>query len=196
MNLKTIDYLKNPDKKNLLLFTGSIMLCLSAGLISKIFVTPEALIWYEYLLKPALTPPAWLFQDIWAVLYLLMGISLYLVLNSENINQDVFLDKLKKLKINPEPCLTKGNKKYGLIIFGIQLSLSILLIPVFLGLKSVFGGFVISILMLASVCLMLYKFYKITIPAALLIIPSVLWSAYLVGLNLTFWILNNTQWIF
>ena len=130
------------------------------------------------------------------ILYLLMGISLYLVLNSENINQENFLNKIKKLKINPEPCLTQGNKKYALIIFGLQLFLSILLIPVFFGLKSTSGGLLISIFLWATMYLTIYKFYKITIPAALLIIPAVLWSAYLVGLNLTFCMLNNTQWVF
>ena len=193
MNLKQIIN----DKKNLLIFASSIILCLSAGLISKFTVSPESLIWYEYLLKPALTPPDWLFQGVWLVLYLLMGISLYLVLNSENIKHDDFLDKLKKLGINPEPHIDleeKNHKKYALILFGVQLFLSILLIPVFLGLKSTIGGLLISVLMFISVFLMLYKFYKVTIPAALLTIPAVLWSAYLVGLNLTFWMLNNTQW--
>jgi len=175
MNLKIIENLKNINlnKKNLLMLTGSVLLCLSAGLIGKLVVSEESLIWYEYLFKPALTPTDWLFQGVWVILYLLMGVSLYLVLQKDS----------------------PVSKKFALIIFGSQLLLNILWVPIFFGLRSTLGGFVISILMWISLYLMLYKFYKITIPAALLIIPAVLWSAYFVGLNLTFWMLNNTQWI-
>ena len=174
MNIKILENLKTPDKKNLLIFAGSILICLSAGLISKISVTPEALIWYEYLFKPAFTTPSWIFQGVWAVLYILMGISLYLVLQKDST----------------------VSKKITLIIFGSQLLLNILWTPVFFGFKSTLGGFFISILLWLCIITTFYKFYKITIPAALLIIPVVLWSAYLVGLNFTFWMLNNTQWVF
>lgn len=199
-NLKTIDLKNlNMNKKSILMLFGSILICLSAGIIGKLAVSTESLIWYDYLFKPALNPSNWLFQGIWVILYLLMGISLYLVLNSENINQEAFLNRLKKIGINLEPHVDiekKNDKKHALILFGIQLFLSVILIPVFFGLRSTLGGFLISILMWASICLMLYKFYKVTIPAALLTIPAVLWSAYLVGLNLTFWMLNSTQWAF
>jgi len=199
MNTKILEKIKAIDKNSVLTLFGSILLCLLAGIIGKFAVNSESLIWYEYLFKPALTPPDWFFQGIWMFLYLLMGISLYFVLNSENIDQEIFLSKLKNMGINFEPHVDiekKNNKKHALILFGIQLFLSLLLIPVFFGLKSTTGGFVISILLCVSIYLMLYKFYKVTIPAALLTIPAVLWSAYLVGLNLTFLVLNNTQWIY
>jgi len=186
------------DRRGLLILISFILLCVSALIINKFAVSPESLIWYSYLLKPALNPPDWIFQGVWVFLYLLMSLSLYLVLNSENTNQEVFLNKLKNIGINFEPHIDaqkKNNKKHALILFGIQIFLSILLIPAFFGLKSTTGGLLISIFLLMSIVLMLYKFYKITIPAALLTIPAVLWSAYLVGLNLTFWMLNNTQWV-
>jgi len=198
MNIKFIENLKNIDKKSLILLTGSVLICLSAGIIGKLTVSPESLIWYSYLFKPALTPPDWIFQSIWFVLYLLMSLSLYIFLNSEKINQELFLSKLKNLGINFEPHIDakkKNNKKHALILFGIQIFLSILLIPVFFGLKSTTGGFLVAILLWFFAITTFYKFYKVTIPAALLTIPAILWSAYLVGLNLTFWMLNNTQWL-
>jgi len=195
MNIKILENLKIINLKKLIIFAGLVLICMLAGIINKFAVSQESLIWYGYLFKPALTPPDWFFQSVWMFLYVLMGISLYLVLNSKNINQEIFQKIFKKLRINPEPCLTQGNKKHAFILFGIQIFLSILLIPVFFGLKSTIGGLLISIFLWISLCLMLYKFYKIVIPAALLIIPAVLWSSYLVGLNLTFWMLNNTQWV-
>ena len=38
----------------------------------------------ESMKKPPLTPPGWLFPIVWTVLYLLMGISAYLVLRSDD----------------------------------------------------------------------------------------------------------------
>jgi len=206
MNIKLIEKLKTIDikninmaKKNILMLVGSILICLSAGIIGKLVVSEESLIWYEYLFKPALNPPDWLFQGIWMFLYLLMGVSLYLVLNYENPEQKSFNNDLKKMGITLDLVSDEENstvKRHALIIFGIQLILSALLVSVFFGLRSTAGGLLISILLWLSIVLTFYKFYKVTIPAALLTIPSVLWSAYLVGLNLTFWMLNNTQWVF
>jgi len=190
MNLKQI--LQN--HKNKLMLLGSIALCASVGIISVfiggVAVNDVSIIWYEILFKPSLTPPAWLFQGIWMFLSLLMGVALYLALNSENINQTAFLDKLKKYRVNIEPYSGKTNKKLALTVFGIYLFLSILLIPVFFGLKSTLGGLLVSILMCAAILLLFYKFCKITIAAGLLVIPAVLWSSYLVGLNFAFCLIN------
>lgn len=38
--------------------------------------------WYQALVKPALTPPGWLFPIAWATLYILMGLALAMILNA------------------------------------------------------------------------------------------------------------------
>lgn len=191
MNLKTIT--KNKMLIGSILFSGIVWI-ISISL-NKLAVDQVSLFWYGNIFKPAFTPSGWIFQGIWLVLYLLAGISLYFVLNSENINQETFLDKLKKIGINPEFYSNSGNKKLALIIFGIYLLLSVLQIPVFIGLRSTLGGFMVSILLWVSTVFTFYKFYKITIPAAFLTIPAILCSGYFMGLSLTFWMLNNTSWL-
>ena len=168
-NLKTVDLKNiNIDKKIILILFGSVLICLSTGIIGKLTISPESLIWYNYLFKPALNPPAWLFQGIWMILYLLMGVSLYIFLKKESFD----------------------SKKLTLIIFGSQFLLNALWVPVFFGLRSIAGGFAIIILLWAAIYLTIYKFYKVSIPAALLLTPSLLWVSYTVGLNLSFWIWN------
>ena len=38
---------------------------------------------FSFVEKPPLAPPAWLFPVVWTILYVLMGISSYLILTSE-----------------------------------------------------------------------------------------------------------------
>ena len=193
MNLKAII----SNKKNILILT-SILICETVWaisvLIDRLVINNVSLIWYKYLFKPAFNPSLTFYQVAWLIISLLTGIALYFVLNSKNIDQQTFLDKLKKIGINPEPYSGKSNKKLALILFGIQLILSALIIPAFFGLMSNFGGLLAAFLVCLSAFAVFYNFYKISIPAALLMIPSVLWSAYLVGLYFTFWLFNNTSW--
>ena len=39
---------------------------------------------YTEIIKPPLSPPAWLFPVVWAVLYAIMGISAYMIYRSNN----------------------------------------------------------------------------------------------------------------
>ncbi len=59
-----------------------IILCEAAGLFGSIFTINSIPTWYASLSKPAFTPPSWLFAPIWTTLYLLMGISAYLIYES------------------------------------------------------------------------------------------------------------------
>jgi translocator protein len=157
------------DKKSILKLSGSILLCMCAVLIGRLSLKPLSLIWYNFLLKPEYTPPGWLFISIWVILYLLMGISLFMVLNTEN----------------------SARKKQALIIFGIQLLLNASWAPVFLGLMSSVGGFFVISLLWVLIFVTFYKFYKICKFASYLLIPYLLWVSYVMGLNLSIWMLNH-----
>ncbi|HBG48949.1 MAG TPA: TspO protein [Cyanobacteria bacterium UBA9971] len=153
---------------SILKLSGSLLLCLSAGIIGKFAVSPESLIWYEYLFKPVLTPPIWIFMPVWTILYLLMGISLFMVLNTENSNR----------------------KTQALILFGVQLFLNALWSPVFFGLRSIIGGFFVIFLLWLSIFFTFYKFYKLSQNASYFLVPYLLWVSFSVGLSLSVWILN------
>jgi len=160
--------LKRFDKISILKLSGSLLLCLSAGIIGKLAVSKESLIWYEYIFKPEFTPPIWSFMPVWTILYLLMGISLFMVLNTEN----------------------SARKTHALIIFGVQLFFNALWVPVFFGLRSIIGGFFVIFLLWLSIFFTFYKFYKLSPKASYLLIPYLLWVSFSVGLSLSVWILN------
>lgn len=46
------------------------------------FLTQEGMKVFEELNKPPLSPPGWLFPVVWTILYILMGVSSYLIIRS------------------------------------------------------------------------------------------------------------------
>src|SRR3989338_6550998 len=58
--------------------TGSVVICLSAGVIGSALTIPAISGWYQFLNRSVLAPPNWIFAPVWTILYILMGISLYL----------------------------------------------------------------------------------------------------------------------
>lgn len=82
--MKTDNQEINPNDNTIqktLLFTGSVLLCLFTGFAGSIFTVTGSGSWYaEELVKPAVTPPGFLFGIVWTTLYILMGVCLYLLL--------------------------------------------------------------------------------------------------------------------
>ncbi len=80
---------------NITKFLLAIVICQLAGLIGGIFTTPSISGWYATLQKPSFNPPNWVFGPVWIFLFLLMGISLYLILKeklNEKKNNNRFID--------------------------------------------------------------------------------------------------------
>jgi len=75
-------FLKKPYasyKRDSLRLAISIAVPLIAGAVGAIFTSESVQTWYKTIEKPSLTPPNWLFGPVWTMLYVLMGISLFLV---------------------------------------------------------------------------------------------------------------------
>lgn len=70
-------------KVNVKLLVFSIALPLLVGAIGSAFTTSEITIWYTTLNKPSFNPPNFVFAPAWTTLYILTGISFYLVLTSK-----------------------------------------------------------------------------------------------------------------
>ncbi len=151
--------------KNLVKLILSIVVCQLAGIIGSIFTIKSVSTWYLTLNKPFFNPPNWLFGPIWISLYFLMGIALFLVLQK------------------------KDNKK-ALILFGTQLFLNAFWSIVFFGLKSPLFGLIVIFVLWALILLTIIKFFKVSKPAAWLLIPYIVWVSFASVLNLYLWILN------
>ena len=147
----------------------SIIIPLLVGGISA-FLTRDSMSTFEKVAKPPLSPPGWLFPVVWTILYFLMGVSLYIVWNK----QDIYVDKKK-----------------AYLLFCLQLFLNFIWSPVFFTARSFLLAFVILVLLIIAVAFMIAAFYNIDKRAGLLQIPYLIWLLFAAYLNMAIYILNK-----
>ena len=121
---------------------------------------------YELLIKPPLSPPKILFPIAWSIIYILMGISYYL---------------LKK---------NNKNTKIESIIYYIQLTINILWSIIFFILKTRLFATIWIILLDIIVIYMLYIFYKKEKLSTYFNLPYLIWILFATYLTIGFYILN------
>lgn len=144
----------------------SIAISLGVGLLSALITMNNQNI-YDFINVPSFAPPGIVFPIVWTILYILLGISSYIIYESNDY--DI------------------GN---ALIIYSIQLFLNFFWSIIFFNFKNFIFAFVWIILLLNSIIVMIYKFYKINTLAGLLNIPYLIWVIFASILNLSIIILN------
>ncbi|MBX7041782.1 MAG: tryptophan-rich sensory protein [Ignavibacteria bacterium] len=154
---------------NLLKLIISIGVCLFAGAIGSYFTADAIPGWYETLNKPEFNPPNWVFGPVWTFLYILMGISLFLVWKEGPGNTKV---------------------KPAMLMFWVQLGLNILWSVVFFGMRNISGGLLVIILLWVSILFTILRFRKISAVAGTLLVPYILWVTFASALNFFFYRLN------
>lgn len=160
-------YIEKINWKHLLI---SILLCQFTGVLGALFTTPAIPTWYATLAKPSFVPPSWMFSVVWPLLFLFMGIALYLVW---------------------EKGLEKAEVKKAIVVFSIQLFLNFLWSVLFFGLRSPFYGLVEIVVLWMVILVNIWLFYRVSKTAGLLLVPYILWVSFATVLNYTIWILNG-----
>jgi len=179
-------------KINIFKLITSILICQLAGVIGSFFTAPAIGTWYARLERPSFNPPNWLFAPVWIILFLLMGISLYLVWQ-KNWKSEVSVSEQEKKSWNPfSTKLWRGpwREENAIAIFAIQLVLNILWSVIFFGLKSPGIAFIEILMLWFAILYTIVNFYRISKPAAYLLIPYILWVSFASILNFFVWWLN------
>jgi tryptophan-rich sensory protein len=120
---------------------------------------------YSQLVKPSFFPPAWVFAPVWTILYVLMGISAYLIWR-------------------------KGDFKKPLLLFLIQLILNLLWTPIFFYFHQYFWAFVEIVVLMLAIIMTILSFFKRSKPAGLLMLPYLFWVVFASILNYMIFRLN------
>jgi len=158
--------------------------------ISAFFTTPSIAGWYAGIVKPALNPPAWVFGPVWTTLFALMGIAAFLIWRE--------YDKLTLSEVEGLVIQRKRQIKIALGIFLGQLVLNTLWSIIFFGSTSltIYGlnnigiAFIEIIFLWLAILATIIAFYKISKPAAWLLVPYILWVSFASYLNYSIYVLN------
>ena len=153
------------NKKKIFYIILSILIPLVIGFIGSMLGGSMAL--FDNIEKPWFAPPAIIFPIAWGILYILMGISSYLVFMSDS-----------------------KYKKIGLIFYAIQLIVNSLWTMIFFRFENFFLAFVWLLFIIFLVLIMMYYFYKADKKAFYLQIPYILWLVYAAILNYSIYTLN------
>ncbi|MBD3204040.1 tryptophan-rich sensory protein [Candidatus Woesearchaeota archaeon] len=153
--------------KKIIKFIISIIITQAAGLIGSFFTIDSVNNWYPELNKPFFTPPNWVFGPVWTILYLLLGISFYLVWKTD-----------------------KTNKTSAYVLFFIQLFLNVSWSILFFGLRSPFLGLLEIIILIGAIGATIIRFFRTFKLSAYLLVPYFLWVCFAAVLNLSIYLLN------
>ena len=119
--------------------------------------------------RPPLSPPGWLFPIVWTILYILMGVSSYLIIQSGAEEEAV---------------------NSALSVYVYQLIVNFLWSTFFFNFGWYLFSFIWLVLLWVLVLIMIVRFYNISRLAGILQIPYLIWVTFAGYLNLGIWLLN------
>ena len=150
----------------------SLFICiaipLAVGGLSALF-TVGSMADFNALRQPPLSPPGWLFPAVWTVLYIMMGIASYIVLEAR---------------------CTKERKKRAFLSYFIQLFFNFFWSIIFFNFGAYELAFIWLLALLALIIASAVRFYRVDMSAGLLLLPYILWVLFAGYLNLAIAYLN------
>ncbi len=178
--------------KNYIKFILAIVISGLAGVLGSVFTTPSIPTWYASLAKPVLNPPAWVFGPVWTVLYFLIGLALYLVWkNNLQVANPLLIKAGKPWNKWSERLWTGDWQKANVVaVFAVQYVLNIAWSFVFFGLHNPWVAFFVILALWCSIVYLMVNFYRISKPAAWLLVPYIIWVSFAAYLNYAIATLN------
>lgn len=148
--------------KPLLAFVGGTLL---VGFLSSII--GGTMKGFDGIVTPSFAPPPLVFAIAWTILYILMGLSAYLVYEEKT-----------------------DESKNALLFYYIQLAINFLWPVLFFRLHAFLFAFVWLVVLLAFVIIMFTKFLRVNKLSSYLQIPYLLWLVFAGILNFSVYLLN------
>lgn len=155
---------------NTIKLIASVAVPLAVGGLSGLATAKGVETWYPTLAKPSFNPPAWVFGPAWTLLYILMGVALFLVWRQG---------------------LNTPGVRVALIAFAVQLVLNALWSIIFFGMQSPGWAFVEIVLLWLAIVVTLWTFWRVVPAAGWLLAPYLAWVSFATVLNGSIWILNK-----
>ena len=158
------------DLNGIIKLVISILASFAAAGIGSLFTFKAIPNWYAGLKKPPYTPTNWAFGPIWTTLYVLMGISVFLVWRNG-------------LAIN--------GALLAFTLFWIQLAFNAIWSVIFFGMKSKGGGVIIIVVLWLLILATMIASFRVSGWAGALLIPYIVWVSIASYLNIGIWLLHK-----
>ena len=139
----------------------AILCCFGAAAIGAYATTRSLRTWYLALPKPSWNPPNGVFGPVWTVLYVSMGVSVWLIWRARD-EYDIAL---------------------AVACFTAQLILNVLWSVVFFGFRSPLGGLLVIVVLWLAIVVTIVAFAQVSVPAAAVLLPYLLWVTFATALN-------------
>lgn len=150
------------------LLIPAVLLPLAVGGLAAL-LTGSAMDNYSQVTRPPLSPPGWLFPLAWSLLYILMGISSYIVATS---------------------FVSGERRERALCVYALQLAVNFAWPIIFFKLSAYGVAFFWLLLLVSLVLITILLFWHISKTAGKLLLPYLLWLLFALYLNLGVWLLN------
>ena len=147
---------------------GFLAVTFAAAAIGGAVTSSSVSSWYQFLAKPAYSPPDWVFAPVWSALYAFMAIAAWRVYGT----------------------LRRGIDSAEMWAYGVQLTLNVLWTVVFFGLRLPGEAFVVMMVLWVSILATTVAFYERDRKAGLLMVPYLAWVSFAACLNMAIWRLN------
>lgn len=138
-----------------------ILLCEGVGLIGARWTATEIPAWYAGLQKPSFNPPNWIFGPVWTLLYLLMAIAVWRVLQLP----------------------ASSERNLAVALFAVQLVLNFLWTPLFFRFHLLRGALAEIVLMWVAIGATTLAFYRLDVASAWMMAPYWAWVTFATALN-------------
>ncbi|MBL6706830.1 MAG: tryptophan-rich sensory protein [Planctomycetaceae bacterium] len=145
-----------------------VLVCLGVGGLGAVATTPEIDGWYRTVVKPEWNPPSWVFGPVWTTLFVLMGISAWLV------------------------WMPAGFKEAStpLSLFAAQLILNVAWSWIFFGMHQIGWAAVEIVILWMAILATTVAFFRLSTAAGWLLVPYLGWVTFASVLNFMIWRLN------
>ncbi|HWB62671.1 MAG TPA: TspO/MBR family protein [Chitinophagales bacterium] len=151
-----------------MLFFICLIIPLCIGGLSGVLTATEITGWYKNAIKPSFNPPNYVFGPVWTLLYALMGVSLFMVMNAT----------------------TGTDRTIGLALFATQITLNFFWSILFFKFHQPGWALLEMAFLWVAIAAMIIYFFKVAPIAGLLQIPYLCWVSFATILTLSFWQLN------
>jgi len=160
------------DLNSIIKLVVSILASLAAGGIGSLFTFRAIPTWYAGLKKPRYTPPNRAFGPVWTTLYILMGVSVFLVWQKG---------------------LDTNGALVAFVLFWIQLAVNAIWSVIFFGMKSKGGGVIAIIVLWVLILATMVASFRVSGWAGVLLVPYIVWVSIASYLNIGVWLLNKSS---